>query len=214
MDTQQDTHIFNLSLHRCGTQSGHDLFRRAGIKSAHWVDMVDGVDYQAQVEGIENDLEAVADVIEPLFSVFSEISDAPIPALTKQLSVRLPSARFFAFYRPVEKWISSIRAHIEVRDFVPFERVMYWSHFTEQPRGIADLSDKELIEFYHWHHDRIRKIFKGTDKFLELPLEGKGNGKKICEFFGVKKVNFRKIDYKLGHNEIMEPDEIQAEVTE
>jgi len=207
-------HIFNLSLHRSGTQSAHDLFRRAGLRSIHWIANAGGVDYQALIEGHEADLDFVARAITPALADYDEVSDAPIPALYRQLARQEPNALFFALYRSPESWIGSVRRHIGARAFVPFERIMYWSYFEHRPQSISELSDEQLHEYHAWHHQSLRAFFAGADNFLLLPLDARGIGAALCDFSGLPRLPFRQFDYALGHDHGLAPESVAARVTE
>ena len=206
--------FFNISLHRSGTQSAHDLFRRSGVSSIHWPADVGGVDYQSRIAGRETDLDFVAEALEPVFDANVAISDAPIPALYRQLAKRRPDARFFALYRPVDAWISSVRRHIGDRAFVPFEQVVYWSYFKSHPTRISDLSDADLRSFHEWHHASITDFFAASENFLIHALDARGLGAALCEFCGLPPLPFRQFDYAMGHDLGRQPDEVQARITE
>lgn len=206
--------IFNVSLHRSGTQSAHDLFRRAGVTAIHWAANVDGVDYQAQIEGRETDLPFVVQTLEPVFAAYRAVSDAPIPALFEELAKRYPDARFFALSRTPESWIASVRRHIGTRPFVAFERTMYWSYFDQRPESLSELSDDDLQQYHEWHHASLGALFKGADNFLLLPLDQRGLGAALCDFCSLPRLPFRQFDYALGHDHGSDPDIVPARVTE
>ena len=206
--------FFNISLHRSGTQSTHDLFRRSGVSSIHWPANVDGVDYQALIAGRETELDFVAETLEPAFDTYVAVSDAPIPAIYRQLAEGRPDARFFALYRLADPWISSVRRHVGDRAFVPFEQVVYWSYFKSRPTHLADLSDDDLRGFHEWHHRSIRDFFADAENFLILPLGARGLGAALCDFCGLPPLPFRQFDYAMGHDLGRQPDEVQAKITE
>ena len=206
--------VFNISLHRSGTQSTHDLFRRSGVSSIHWPANVDGVDYQSRIVGRETDLDFVAEVLEPVFDGNVAVSDAPIPAIYRQLSKRRPDALFLALYRPTDEWISSVRRHIGDRAFVPFEQVVYWSYFKSRPTHLSDLSDADLRGFHEWHHHSITDFFAGSENFMIRPLGARGLGAALCEFCDLPALPFRQFDYAMGHDLGLKPDEVQARITE
>src|SRR6266542_4832370 len=91
--------IFVLSLHRTGTQSVHDLFIRLGLSAVHWPAVVDGIDYQSQVIGREDDLGFVADLLTPVFEQVTAVSDVPVPVLYRELEAQYDNARFIAIRR-------------------------------------------------------------------------------------------------------------------
>lgn len=206
--------VFNISLHRSGTQSTHDLFRRSGVSSIHWPANVGGVDYQSRIVGRETDLDFVAEVLDPVFDAYVAVSDAPIPAIYRPLAKRRPDAFFFALYRPADGWISSVRRHIGDRAFVPFEQVVYWSYFKSRPTHISELSDADLRGFHKWHYRSITDFFAGSKSFLIRPLDARGLGAVLCEFCGLPPLPFRQFDYAMGHDLGRQPDEVEARVTE
>ncbi len=206
--------IFNVSLHRSATQSAHDLFRRSGVSSIHWPAEVSGVDYQSKVAGREDEPNFVAEILSPVFQAFVAVGDAPIPALYGPLSAGYPRAKFFAFHRPTDAWIRSARIHFGTRTFVPFERVMYWSHFTQKPPALTDISDAELARFHECHHDQIATHFKSSANFLMLSLEGKGLGSRLCEFCGLPPIPLRVVDWAMGHDLTARPESLDAKVCE
>ena len=206
--------VFNISLHRSGTQSTHDLFRRSGVSSIHWPANVGGVDYQSRIVGRETDLDFVAEVLHPVFDAYVAVSDAPIPAIYRPLAKRRPDAFFFALYRPADGWISSVRRHVGDRAFVPFEQVVYWSYFKSRPTHISELSDADLRGFHKWHYRSITDFFAGSKSFLIRPLDARGLGAVLCEFCGLPPLPFRQFDYAMGHDLGRQPDEVEARVTE
>ena len=206
--------VFNISLHRSGTQSTHDLFRRSGVSSIHWPANVGGVDYQSRIVGRETDLDFVAEVLDPVFDAYVAVSDAPIPAIYRPLAKRRPDAFFFALYRPADGWISSVRRHVGDRAFVPFEQVVYWSYFKSRPTHISELSDADLRGFHKWHYRSITDFFAGSKSFLIRPLDARGLGAVLCEFCGLPPLPFRQFDYAMGHDLGRQPDEVEPRVTE
>jgi len=206
--------VFNISLHRSGTQSTHDLFRRSGVSSIHWPANVGGVDYQSRIVGRETDLDFVAEVLDPVFDAYVAVSDAPIPAIYRPLAKRRPDAFFFALYRPADGWISSVRRHVGDRAFVPFEQVVYWSYFKSRPTHISELSDADFRGFHKWHYRSITDFFAGSKSFLIRPLDARGLGAVLCEFCGLPPLPFRQFDYAMGHDLGRQPDEVEARVTE
>lgn len=191
--------FFNLSLHRTGTQSTHALFLSSGIKSVHWPSQVGGIDYETQIRGAETDLEFVTHKLRPVFRKYSEISDVPIPALYKQLAQQFPRARFYMMVRSPSSWIASVRRHIGLRDFDPFEKVLYWRFFETLPTSMAEITDIELARFHDWHHQTIFDFFNLTPARapLVMQLGEASNGDKLCEFCGLVSSQLQFVDYAM-----------------
>jgi len=85
--------IFNISMHRSGTQSVHDLVR-CRISSVRFPRWVKGVNYENLVAGSEDDTLYVADVLAPVFEMVTAVSDVPIPALYDTLDDMYPNSAF------------------------------------------------------------------------------------------------------------------------
>lgn len=187
--------IFNLSLHRSGTQSLHDLFVQAGLRSVHWPAVVRGVDYQGQVAGRETDLELVAKILKPVFVGANVVGDVPTPALHRQLAARFAHARFFVIRRPPKDWVRSVRRHVGERPFDPFERVVYWTHFRDRPESLEGLSDEMLIQFYQAHIQRLETFFEGSGRFRVFSLDEAALGQEVCRFCGLKPLPLGRRDY-------------------
>lgn len=204
--------IFNLSLHRTGTQAAHDFFRRAGLRSCHWPATIDGIDYQALVVGREDDEAHVARVLKPIFEQFAVVHDAPLAAIATPLLADYPDARFFAFLRPANEWIKSIRTHIGSRPFVPYEKVVYWHFLGNRPSGLDEVSDNELKIMCERHTDELTMIFDRRTNFLMRSLSEPDPGKHLSHFCGITPpIPLRKIDYRLGHDINADPDSVDAE---
>jgi hypothetical protein len=184
------------------------------VSSAHWVTEVNGVDYRAKIAGRENDLDFVAKTLAPIFQSFTAVGDTPVPALYRPLSANYPNAKFFAFYRPPETWVKSVRQHFGTRVFDPFERVVYWRYFNQKPPAIAEISDVDLLRFQQWHYDEITAFFRSTYDFLILSLDDTGLGQRLCLFCGIPPMPLRVVDYRLGHDKTKDPAHISARFCE
>ena len=121
--------IFNISLHRSGTQSVHDLLVRSGVSSIHWPGgVIKGVSYENQVRGHEHDVEHVTAALAPLMEMVTAVSDVPIAVLYEQLEYAYPNSGFILTYRNPFDWVLSVRNHIGDRDLNVFEKVQYWRY--------------------------------------------------------------------------------------
>src|SRR5262249_897541 len=133
--------IFNVSLHRSGTQSVHDLLVRSGISSIHWPGNVKGVDYQSKVAGHESDLAYVTATLAPVINMVTAVSDVPIGALYDHLENTYHDSAFILVFRNPFDWVRSVRQHIGVREFNGFERVQYWRYIPGQPSSLRTIED-------------------------------------------------------------------------
>ena len=191
--------IFNVSLHRSGTQSVHDLLVRSGVSSIHWPGSVKGVDYQSKIAGYENDLAYVTAALAPVINMVTAVSDVPIAALYDHLENAYADGAFILMFRNPFDWARSVRRHIGVRGFNAFERVQYWRYFPDQPSSLRAIEDSLLYSVYLTHYRDVLRYFDGHDNFLFVDLHEPEVGQRICSFLGLPPIALRRIDFRLGN---------------
>jgi hypothetical protein len=190
--------IFNISLHRSGTQSVHDLLVRSGISSIRWPGVVKGVNYEGQVAGHESDASYVMAALAPVIEMVTAVSDVPIAALYDQLEYTYKNSAFILAYRSPFDWVRSVRNHISDRDFHVFERVQYWRYLCSLPTSLRTIEDKELYSVYFTHHRDVLMFFQKRRNFLFLNLDEPGCGEQICDFLALSPTALRSIDFRKG----------------
>ena len=162
--------IFVLSLHRSATQSVNDLLLRSGLSTCHWPGLVNGVDYQSQVVGKEEDTQFIANVLRPLLDSVTAVGDTPIPILYDVLDAWYPNARFIALRRDPKGWAKSVRKHIGTRTLEPFEKAVYYRYLKTRPDYISQVSDSELISVYDAHFQTLERYFSNRPNFAIFDL--------------------------------------------
>lgn len=175
---------FNISLHRCGTQSIHYLMNALGLNTKHWPQMHGDVDFQNLVVGREDDPDFVADCLRPLIDDFDTVSDVPICSIYEPLAKIYPDAKFIALNRPTNAWISSVRRHIGSRPLDPFERAQYWKYLDQRPSTLLEVGDDELAYMKVKHYKDIEKFFSNTNRIYIGNLGDESVGTEICRFLG------------------------------
>lgn len=188
--------VFVLSLHRCATQSTEHFLRNAGFRTCHWPAVVDGVDYQAQIVGLETSPKKIVRVLRPIFENYDAIDDVPLPTLYKELDKAYPGSRFVAVYRNPFDWVESVRRHCAGRPFDAYERVQYWHYLDAKPLAIDAIADDVLIQVFLQHYRRLSAYFHGRSDFLLLDVGDPQIGNKLADFLGVAPADFPRIDYK------------------
>lgn len=188
--------VFVLSLHRSATQSTVELLRGAALRTCHWPARVAGVDYQAQVEGIETQLDKIVRLLHPVIESHDALADVPFPALYRELDAQYPGSRFIAIRRHPADWIRSVRKHCGGRALDPYERVQYWSCLESRPASLDEVSDDELLQMHRRHHERMLAHFRGRDDFLLADMPAEDLGERISDFLGVPARRFPLVDYK------------------
>jgi Sulfotransferase domain len=186
--------IFNVSLHRSGTQSVHDLLVRSGVSSVHWPGVINGVNYQELIAGHEMDTSYMAALLEPVIKLFTALSDVPIPALFETLDGAYPGSAFILTFRSPFDWVRSVRNHIGDRDFKAFERVQYWRYLAGKPMSLRTIEDAQLYSAYLTHHRDVLTFFEKRHNLLFINLQDREAGEKICAFLGFPPLRLRHID--------------------
>jgi hypothetical protein len=190
--------IFNVSLHRNGTQSVHDLLVRSGLSSIHWPGIVGGVDYEQQVAGSEDELEFVADTLAPVIDQVTAVSDVPLAALYDRLEHAYPDSAFILIYRNPFEWLKSVRNHIGDRDLSVFEKAQYWRYLAGRPVSLRGVEDSELCLAYLSHCRDVMAFFLKRCNLVAVDLQDPEAGERICRFLGVPPIALQNLDFKRG----------------
>ena len=190
--------IFNISMHRSGTQSVHDLLVRCRISSVRWPSWVKGVNYENLVAGSEDDILYVADVLAPVFEMVTAVSDVPIPALYDTLDDMYPNSAFILVSRRPLDWIRSVRRHVGNSNLHPFERIQYWRYFSGHPTTLTGVTDTDLHSAYVSHRRNALTFFERGHNCLHVDLHDIDIGEQICRFLGFPEIPLRHIDYRAG----------------
>lgn len=188
--------VFNISLHRNGTQSVHELLLRSGVSSIHWAVEVEGIDYEKQLAGHEEDAQYMVDVLAPVIDSVTSLSDAPFPVLYETLERRHPHSGFILAKRPTQDWIRSVRRqHAGNVTLNSFTRAQYWRYLPRRPKTLDQVSDAELQAMYLAHTQAVSQYFAGRKNLLALDLYDLTAGESICHFLGIRPLALKHIDY-------------------
>lgn len=188
--------VFVVSLHRCATQSINLFLQNAGFRGGHYLDYVDGIDYETQTIGFESEPGQVAEILRPAVEKFDALSDVPIPGIYKELDAGFPGAKFIAVYRNPFDWVRSVRHHCKGRPLTPYERVQYWRYLGDRPTYLDEVSDERLLAMYLRHNQELLHHFIGRPDLLLVDLTDSEIGNKIAAFLDVVPGEFPDIDYK------------------
>jgi glycosyltransferase involved in cell wall biosynthesis len=188
--------VFIISLHRCGTQSTGLFMQNAGLRRCHWPAVVNGVDYQSKIVGMETETIKIAAILSPVFDAFDVVDDVPVPVLYKELAVMYPDAKFIAVCRNPFDWLRSVRNHCGSRVLDPYERAQYWKYLDNRPVSLQDVPDDALVAMFLRHYQDVLKHFAGRDNFLLVDLGDPEIALKVSSFVGFSGRIFPKFDYK------------------
>ena len=188
--------VFIISLHRCATQSTGLFLQNAGFRRCHWPAVVNGVDYQSKIVGMEAETTKIAATLYPVFDAFDVVDDVPVPVLYKELAVMYPDAKFIAVYRNPFDWLRSVRNHCGARLLDPYECAQYWKYLNNRPVSLQDVPDDALIAMFLRHYQDVLNHFAGRGNFLMVDLADSEIATKISSFVGFSGRVFPKLDYK------------------
>ena len=188
-------HVFNLSLHRNGTQSVHDLMCRSGLSAIHLPAVVGGVNHEAQIDGYEHDVDYIVETLAPALDGVIAAGDIPIPVLYAPLCKRYPNSAFLLAVRPPEDWIRSVRRLLGDHHLRVFERVLYWSYLEGDPSSLRDVTDAALHSLYREHVQAVSTYFEGQNRLLIFDLSDPVAGERIGRFLGTPELPLRNLDY-------------------
>ena len=190
--------IFNVSLHRGGRQSVHDLLVRSGLSSIHWPGIVKGVNYQELAASHEDDPDYVAAVLAPVIEMVTAVSDVPISALYPQLAAAYGGSAFILTFRNPFDCTRSVRAHIGERDLNIFEKVQYWRCLPGRPTSLRELDDSALYAGYLTHTLDVLRFFEGRRDGLFVDLHEAEAGERVCRFLALPPIPLRRVDFRRG----------------
>lgn len=188
--------VFVVSLHRSATQSTARFLQDAGYRTCHWAAVVDGVDYQRQVAGLETQPERILEILRPVVDAHDALADVPTQAIFRQLDAAYPGSRFIAVHRSPFAWVRSVRKHCAGRRLHPYERAQYWCYLTDKPETLDAVSDERLVDLHLQHHGQLASHFSGTNRLLIADLDDAAIGEKLSTFLGTAARSFPSVDYK------------------
>jgi glycosyltransferase involved in cell wall biosynthesis len=178
--------IFNLSLHRNGTQSITDYLRQANLRVLHFPGRVFGEFLEIKVAGHELDDSYIIDVLSSPLDLFDAFCDVPLNVVYRKLSELYPDALFFAVQRNVFEWIKSVRGHCGGREFHIYERCQYWRYLHDRPTSIDEVSDAQLMEMYHRHYQELKEYFAESENFRIFNLNDQHFKINFSSFLDIK----------------------------
>jgi hypothetical protein len=194
-------HIFNVSFHRTGTNSVHDLFLRSGLSSIHWPGIrrgVSGIDERIVI-GHETDRTFVAAALAPVIATVTAVGDVPIPALYDELDHTYPNSAFILMFRSPFAWVDSVRRHTADRELNPFERVQYWRYLPSRPLSLRTVTDSQLYSVFLTHYSNVLSFFAERGTCLFVDLEDPDAGPTICRFLELPPTDLGHLDFRHGH---------------
>jgi hypothetical protein len=186
--------VFNLSLHRSGTQSFSDFAQRNDLKCLHWPGQ--GFDLLCRSAVDTLDLRYVWGLYRKIIVGFDAIADIPAPILYQDLIDCFPEGHFFLVLRDPRKWIESVRRHVGNRELDALEKMQYWLAAGEKFGDRLSVDDSTLADLYARYNAKVEMYAKQKNvKFRNFSIDDPQIGRKLCDFIGVSKSDtFRLVD--------------------
>lgn len=187
--------VFNLSLHRSGTQSFRAFMEWHGLKAAHWP----GWDFEAlgaaAVERLDGG--SVWASLRDVLSEFEVFCDLPFAFLYKEAFAAYPDAKFLMILRNVCEWTASVRGHIGARPLTPYEKFQYWSNSAERSDRIGGYTDQDLEAVYLAHVAKVTNFMtENRGRFRVFWLNDRELGRQCADYLNFELVHdFPSIDY-------------------
>jgi len=187
--------IFNVSLHRSGTQSFNNLCERLGLRAQHWPGFEFDKLCSSALESLNGQL--VWDLYKTRVLSNDTFCDLPVPFVYEQAVRDYPDAYFLIVLRTPSSWIKSIRRHTRNRDLDVMEKFQYWSICEVRKDHISKYSDEELEQAYIKFFAKATNTIVGhSAKYQVFNLESPKLGSEIAEFLGFagRDIQFENVD--------------------
>jgi len=179
-----DRKIFNLSLHRSGTQSTWFFLKNMGFSSQHWP----GADFDKRCEPFLQTLDTaeVWNLYRPLVKMHSSFHDVPMPFVYDHIIKDFPDALYMIIVRRPSAWIRSVRQLMKGRELTVMERFLYWRMFESRWTTFAQYTDDELEYGYlKFISDVTNIMIASRANFRIFNLESPDLASSIAEFCGI-----------------------------
>ncbi len=179
-----DRKIFNLSLHRSGTQSMWFFLKTMGFSSQHWP----GADFDKKCEPFLQTLDTagVWNLYQPFVKMHSSFHDVPMPFLYHHILRDFPDALYMIVVRRPSTWIRSVRELTKGRELTVMEKFLYWTMFENRCNTLAQYTDDELEYGYLKFISDVANIMIASQaNFRMFNLESPDLASSIAEFCGI-----------------------------
>lgn len=166
--------VFCIGLSRTGTTSLHLALVALGVSAIHYparqaIQWINGEFSRKTTAG------------------FQAFSDIPVGVFFKQLHIYHSDALFVYTRRDPEKWLDSVRRHIESAQ-APNQFTVMRDYIRISTYGVAQFEESRFLDVYHGHEEKVREYFRhDPDSLLTIDLDSQaGMGwESLVNFFGL-----------------------------
>jgi len=187
--------VFNLSLHRSGTQSFRAFMHWHGFKAVHWP----GWDFEARCAGAVARLETgvVWSSLQEVLLESDVFCDLPYPFVYREALAAYPDAKFLLILRDVSQWRASVRRHIGCRPLTNYEKFQFWSNLDRRFDFISEYTDADLASIYLGHLAKVTTfMLEKRGSFRVFWLDDRQLGRHCADYLGFETIReFPSIDY-------------------
>ena len=183
--------IFNISFHKNGTSSFHELMIQLKIKSFHntnyFCKTIMKFNNMIKNNIINNysneninlhprikiDKFISYEKLDNLINSYDAFSDMPFCYLYEYLDKMYPDSLFIYIIRDPEEWYISINNHS--KHYSNMRKLIYGY-------GAAYENKNKYISLYNIHNKEVTTYFKDKKNFIKINLHDQNIGEKICNF--------------------------------
>lgn len=170
------TRVIGCGLHRTGTTSLHEAFKRMGFDSLHWGSgEAPLIWYEINALGRSKTLEQ-----------FYALSDNPFPLLYEKLDKSYPGSKFVLTVRDEVDWLQSVKRLWDPRynpnrhlwEVYPISHQLHTALY-----GRKDFDALVFLERYRRHNAQVKEYFKNRfNDLLVLDVAMRGKMADLCKF--------------------------------
>ncbi|HUD11452.1 MAG TPA: sulfotransferase [Candidatus Saccharimonadia bacterium] len=170
------TRVFGIGLHRTGTTSLHEAFKKIGFDSFHW-----GVGEAPLIWHEMNGL-GRSKTLEQWYA----LSDLPIPLFYKKLDEVYKGSKFILTIRDEVDWLQSVKRLWDYKhnpsryiwDVYPFSNQIHTVLY-----GQKDFDALIFLERYRRHNAEVKEYFKDRpEDLLVMNMDAGGGWPALCMF--------------------------------
>jgi hypothetical protein len=170
------TRVFGIGLHKTGTTSLNEAFKKLGLDSFHWgKGETPLIWYEMNALGRSKTLEQ-----------WYALSDNPIPLFYKQLDKAYPGSKFILTVRDEVDWLQSVKKLWDYKynptrhlwDIYPISNQLHTALY-----GQKDFDALVFLERYRRHNAEVREYFKDRPNDL-LVMDIDAGWSDLCTFLG------------------------------
>ncbi len=171
------TRVFGIGMHKTGTTSLHEAFKKLGLDSAHWKSA-----HWAKAVWQEMKNSGRSGVLEKSYA----LCDLPFTLLFRELDIAYPGSKFILTTRNEDKWIRSVESHWDP-SINPFRGAWDADPFTHQIHrelyGRKTFDREVFLERFRRHNAEVISFFQDrSSDLLVIDVDEQPTWGPLCMF--------------------------------